>query len=960
MSPTEPVPATSGPKSDAERRIVEIVRDLAREVGGSRAAAAVTPTASLEREVGLGSLERVELLGRVEHSFGLDLPDRFLLLDTPRELASALALTPAGLADVTDRSRQHLAAAPSPATVRLDDVRTLAEVLRRRAAADPERVHVHLRTDDAAPVAVSYRTLWEGATRIAAGLASRGVEQGDRVGIMLPTGLEFLESFMGTLLAGAIAVPLYPPLRLDRIAEYLQRQTRILANADARLLVSVAEAIPFARLLRSAHGSRTELCSAAALGTAASRDADLARSASPVGAADDPALIQYTSGSTGDPKGVLLTHGNLLANIHAMAAGVSLRPTDAAVSWLPLYHDMGLIGAWLGALVHGIPLALMSPLAFLAHPERWLWAIHEHRATLAAAPNFAYEMCVRKIGDDMLEGLDLSSWRCALNGSEPISAGTLDRFARRFERCGFRRDALMPVYGLAESSVALCFSPVGRAPLVDGIDRDAFERAGQAVPARPDDATALTFVSVGRALPGLELRVLDDAGQEAGERRVGRIVFRGPSCMREYYRNPRATAAVTLPDGWLDSGDLGYRAGNELFVTGRVKDLIIKGGRNLVPQEIEEVAASVDGIRKGCVAAFGVTDEGAGTEQVVILAESRVESAAERDARAAAIIATVSAGIGVPPDVVRIVPPGTVPKTPGGKIRRSSARELYRSGQAGRRAPVPWRLRVTLLAAAGARRLRGGGARLARAAYLAYLAVVGTAGALLGVPLLWALARLAPSPRDVRALSRGAARGALGLALCRLTVEGRDRLPLRGPAVLVVNHASYADTPALLAGLPADVVVVAMREILGWYLIGSIVRRADHPTVDRWHAERSLADAAAIEARLRGGAMVLFFPEGGMAAASGIRPFRLGAFEAAVKVGAPVVPLALSGTRHVLRAGTRIPHRGRIHLWIGEPIIAKGTGWRASLALRDRAAIAIAAQTREPRLEATGTSAAPR
>ncbi|MGH7567847.1 MAG: fatty acyl-AMP ligase, partial [Gemmatimonadales bacterium] len=587
-------------ESDLER-VLAILRPLALELGGPRALRAVAPTASLERDVGLGSLERVELLLRLETEFGRELPDRFLLLDTPRDIAQALTET---VAMPPPRGAPRAAALPAvpvlpAASESPDDAATIYEALWRRALADCDRPHVYLYEPDGRVEEISYGRLWEEAARVAAGLGERGVERGETVALMLPTGMDFLRSFQGILVAGAVPVPLYPPVRLDRLEEYLVRQAGILGNARARYLITIPDVMPVAQVLRKAVPALREIVTAD----------ELARLRWPAGrargAAGDPALVQYTSGSTGNPNGVLLTHANLLANIRAIAAAVELKPTDVAVSWLPLYHDMGLIASWLWCLYHGVPIALMSPLSFLARPERWLWAIHERGATLSPAPNFAYELCVRKIPDTALEGLDLSSWRCALNGSEPVSPDTLDRFARRFARHGFRPEAFMPGYGLAESTVTLCLPPVGRGPVVDRVARVPCERNGRAEPAAPENGTALRFVSVGSPLAGHEVRIVNQAGEELPERVVGRLVFRGPSTMAGYFRNPEGTAAITLPGGWLDSGDLAYRSEGELYITGRRKDLIIKGGRNLIPQEIEEVAGSVEGVRKGCVVAFG-------------------------------------------------------------------------------------------------------------------------------------------------------------------------------------------------------------------------------------------------------------------------------------------------------------------------------------------------------------------
>jgi 1-acyl-sn-glycerol-3-phosphate acyltransferase len=610
---------------------------------------------------------------------------------------------------------------------------------------------------------------------------------------------------------------------------------------------------------------------------------------------------------------------------------------------------MGLIGTWLNAMVQGIPLTLMSPLAFLARPERWLWAVHERRATLSAAPNFAFELCVRKVPEDVIQGLDLSSWRCAANGSEPVSAATIDRFCRRFEPFGFRREAMTPMYGLAESAVALCLPPTGRAPRVHYVARQPFASEGRATPAAANQETPLAFVSVGRALPGHEVRVADTTGKDVAEGIVGRVLFRGPSCMAQYYRNPAATARATLPGGWIDSGDLAFVSDGELFITGRVKDLIIKGGRNLVPQEIEEVVGSIEGIRKGCVAAFGVTDDATGTERLIVLAESHTTSAEERGRLEGEIVSRVADAIGVPADIVRVVAPGIVPKTPSGKIRRAAARDAFVAGKIVGPPRVPLRLRAAL--AAGRARAVAVDARRAawRGVQCAYLVLVWSILLLLFGPLIWILIHSLPAGRPVRALGRLVSRVALAASGCRIDVEGLQRLPRRGPLVLVTNHTSYADTPVLLGALPIDFVIVAMKEILGWRIIGAFARRGGHPLVDRWHLAQSLTDAAAIEHRIRDGEAVLFFAEGGFSRASGLRPFRLGAFEAAIAAGAPVVPIALRGTRRLLPADTRMPHPRRLHVWIGDPLQPAGSGWKAALELRDRAADAIAQHCGEPR-----------
>jgi 1-acyl-sn-glycerol-3-phosphate acyltransferase len=928
---------TTSSSDEAIERVLGVVRALAREVGGPRAERAVTKDASLEREVGLGSLERVELLVRLERAFGRPFDDACLGMDTAVDLARAVLEAGPGEA-------KRLPGRESPVGAAADiglGVRTLHESLWRHARLDPARVHVFLRGDDGSDEPITYGRLRDEAAAVAGGLRERGVGGGDTVALMLPTGLDFLRSFLGVLLARAIPVPIYPPVRLDRLPEYAARQSAILADAGVRLLVTIPRARPVVSILRPAVPTLADVVSADELASAARTVAG------PEGEESDPAFIQYTSGSTGQPKGVLLTHANLLANIRAIAEALEVRPSDVGVSWLPLYHDMGLIGSWLMCLHQGLPLTLLPPTAFLARPERWLWAIHERRATLSAAPNFAYELCARRIPDEALAGLDLSSWRAALNGAEPVSVATIERFTRRFRPCGFRPEAVTPAYGLAECSVALALPPMGRGARIERVARAAFQREGRAEPAPPGDETALEFVSTGRELPGHEVRIVDEEGTDVPERFVGRLVFRGPSMTSGYYRKPEATAAITLPGGWLDSGDLAYRAGGELHICGRGKDLIIKGGRNLVPQEIEEAAAGVSGIRRGCVVAFGVPDPVLGTEGLVVVAETRASDPLERERLAGAVTERVAEAVEVPPDRVVLVPPGAVPKTSSGKVRRAAAKELFLSGSLGRPAATSPGQKARLLAAAAFEALRPSLRGAGRFLYAVWVVAALTS---LVLPV-WLLAVLVPSRRFAFALSRLTARIALRLSGCRLSAFGLERLPRRGPLVLASNHASYSDAAALLALLPLDFLFVAKREVRRYPIVGAFVRRCGHLLVDRWDALQSVADADRVSRALGAGQPVLFFPEGTFVAATGLRPFRLGAFKAAATAGVPVVPLALRGTRRLMRGDWTLPRPGRVELWVGEAVAPEGTDLAALVRLRDRVADAIAAQCGEPRLD---------
>ena len=936
------VTVPSAPAADStpvlQERVLAIVRELAGEVGGARAQRAVAAGASLERDVGLGSLERVELLLRLERAFGRALDERFLEIETPAALATALAGV--GADSPSERTRRAPTTVPSAAALPAGAA-TIHEALWRRAEAEPERPHAHVREESGEERTHSYGRLLAEARAIAGGLRERGIGRGDRVALMLPTGWDFLASFQGILMARAIPVPIYPPTRLDRLEEYSLRQSATLADAGARLLITMSRALSIAGLLPPALGAALHVTTPEALRAMG------ATWPAPEGEGADPALIQYTSGSTGDPKGVLLSHDNLVANMRAIHAALAVRPTDVGVTWLPLYHDMGLIGSWLFCLYHGLPISILSPLAFLARPERWLWTIHERRATLSAAPNFAYELCVRKIPEAALEGLDLSSWRCALNGAEPVNPDTLERFAARFAPYRFRREALLPVHGLAENSVALCFPPLERGPRVDRVQRQPFEGEGRALAAGPEEPSPLRFVSVGTAVPAHEVRVVDERGGDLPERTVGRLVFRGPSATRAYFNKPASTAAITLPGQWLDSGDLAYAAEGEIFVAGRAKDLIIKAGRNLVPQEIEQAVSSLTGIRDASVVAFGVTDESQGSESMVVVAETRIVRSEAKDRLVAAVRERVSAALGIPPDVVCLVAPGSIPKTSSGKLRRSATRELYVRGELGERPATTFPHRIELLAAAAWRAARSPLRLCFRLLYAAYL--VG-AFSLVALPV-WLLVVLVPSRRLAFRLGRITARVALRLGGCRLEVEGLEHVRSAGRLVLASNHASYVDAPVLMALLPFNFLFVAKKDVLSYPLIGPFVRRAGHFAVDRSDVQDSVASSADVTRALESGARVLFFPEATFTAAAGLRPFRLGAFKAAVATGTPVVPLSLQGTRRVLRGETWLPRPGRIRLWVGAPIAPEGENWRAIVALRDRVAEAIAEHCGEPRLD---------
>lgn len=928
-----------------EQQVLQIIRDVVRELGTDRAVRAVALDASLDKDLGLGSLERVELLARLEKTFSVHLPDQLISeVLTPRDLVHAIYKSLSGK-EVPPLLIRREHQAPLEGVVQVPmSASTLQEVLRFYAEKEPLRPHIYLQLDDEKEQIITYGQLFQSSTTLAHGLSTRGLRPAETVGIMLPTGRDFFSAFFGVLLAGGVPVPIYPPYRADRIEEYAKRQAGILRNAGVRILMTFHGVETLAHLLKPFVPSLMEVTTVDRLTASHS---EISLQDLPQGfRAEDTALIQYTSGSTAEPKGVQLTHSAILANIRAVGEAARIGPTDVGVSWLPLYHDMGLIGSWLCSLHYGIPITILSPLSFLSRPERWLWAIHYHRATLSPAPNFAYELCVRRIENKAIEGLDLSSWRIAFNGAEPVNPDTLTRFTQRFAAYGFRPEVLLPVYGLAESSVALTFPPLGRPPRVDRIQRETFQRDHRAELASPSDPSPLRFVSCGVPLPGHEVRIVDEQDRDVGERIEGALQFRGPSSMTGYFNNPEATQAV-FHNGWWDSGDLAYQADGEIFVTGRRKDVIIKAGRNLYPQEVEAVVGEVAGVRKGCAAVFGITDPEAGTEKLVVVAETRERDPIAHEKITGEVIEQITTAIGIPPDHVFLVPPGVVPKTSSGKLRRYACREAYLRGELAHRRPPAW-LQVTKLFLAGVMpRLQRGLHSLSGLAYGAFAWGM----AALTIPPVWLAMALVPKGRSAAILSRLWARSLLWLVGCPLSVEGRHHLGRGKAMILVSNHASYLDAIALMAALPPGYVFVAKQELIHAPIIRTFIRKVGHLTVDRLDFSKSVSDTKRIEEALEQGLSVLIFPEGTFSTAVGLRPFKLGAFKVAAETSKPICPISVCGTRQILWAERWLPRRGSIKVVIGPPIQPKGKDWQEITRLRDTAREEIARHCGEQLLD---------
>lgn len=925
--------------SAAIAELLSEIRQLAVELHPDLDTAPVELDSSLDRDLGLDSLARMELLTRLEKRFAIRLPEQVLATaETPRDLLRSLKTDETAVSERGPLEAGHQVLSREEARVP-EKAATLVEVLCSHAVSTPERLHIILDGHHDDPARITYRELLTGAQRVAAGLQHEGLEGGDTVAIILPTGLEYFFSFFGVLLAGGIPVPLYPPVRPTQIEEHLRRHSGILRNAQVKFLITVPEVKPVARLLRL----QVETLNTVATVPELSRDEKNFISV-PL-RSGDIAFLQYTSGSTGDPKGVVLTHANLLANIRAMGRVTGTSPADVFVSWLPLYHDMGLIGAWLGSLYFGCLLVIMPPLSFLARPERWLWAIHRHRGTMSASPNFGYELCSRRISDEDIEGIDLSPWRLAFNGAEQVTAGTIANFCRRFKACGFREEAMAPVYGLAESSVGLTFPPPGRKPVTDRIERDTFARTGSAVPTVDQDRPALEFVACGRPLPGHQVRIVDRGGRELPDRREGTLQFKGPSATSGYYRNREKTRTL-FHEEWLDSGDLAYMADGEVYVTGRIKDIIIRGGRNVYPHELEEAVGNLEGIRKGCVAVFGSRDEASGTERLVILAESRKKDPEAIEQLRREVSNTAVDLLDMPPDEIVIAPPGTVLKTSSGKIRRAASSEVYEKGRIGRPGRAVW-LQVFRLAVAGllpqARRL------LLQAKDNLYAGYAWGVYGLICLPV-WPLVVLLPGQKARWLVTRFGARILALLTGTRLEVIGAENILRDRPVVIAANHMSYLDAYVVQAVLPVQCNFIAKAELAKKPLVRIPLARLGAIMVERFERERISADAERI-ARLAGlGRNLFFFPEGTFQGMPGLLPFRMGAFLTAAQGGLPVIPVTIRGTRNKLRSGSWFPRRGPVSVVISRPVFPDGSDWSAAIRLREAVRREILRHLGEPDL----------
>jgi fatty-acyl-CoA synthase len=523
-----------------------------------------------------------------------------------------------------------------------------------------------------------YRELRERAQDLAIRLRASRLRRGDRVGLIAETTPDFLIVFFACQYAGLVPVPLPLSINFGGRQAYAERLRGMLLAAGARAAVASEELIETLKVA-AAPTAASLVATPAELYALPAKDAGLA----PL-QADEACYIQYSSGSTSFPKGVLVTQRAIIANAQAIALhGMRLRSGDRCTTWLPLYHDMGLVGCCVTPIMSQIPIDYLASTSFARRPLLWLKLISDHGGTISFSPTFGFELCARRAGTASIDGLDLRRWRVAGIGGEMIRPSALHEFAERFAASGFDGRAFLPSYGLAEATLAVTFPTLGQGIRLDVVERgEAIERRRIAKPIRRNGLTerpSRAFVMCGRPMPGYAVEIRDEHNRPLAERRIGKVCIQGPSLMTGYYRNPDATRSVTTPDGWLDTGDMGYVVDGELVITGRSKDLIIFSGRNIWPQDIEWAVEKVEGVRHGDVAAFAV-DDAEDRERVVVMVECRLTAPEAQAQLRREVAATVHRVAGVDCDVV-LVPKGSLTFTTSGKLSRAAAKSGYLGGE---------------------------------------------------------------------------------------------------------------------------------------------------------------------------------------------------------------------------------------------------------------------------------------
>lgn len=919
-----------------EKKLIEIAEQFLRESRLEKRK--IKLDTSLQSHLGLGSFARDELFRRIEKQFDIHIDNRVLVkVDSLSELKKAILLK---------LSRKQLEAlhlshsGKGESYFKIKQAENLIDVLLLYANEIPEKAHIFFQDERGNESIITYGDLYENSLKVAQSLLDLGVLANDTIALMLPSHPSFLYVFLGILLANCIPVPIYPPPQPHHLESYVRQQSRILVNAEIRLLVvTFQETYDLGKLLPAFAPGLKKIVTVNEL-------LDNRKMVSPINVNPEiPALIQYVPDTKSFPKGVLLSHQNLLANTRAVGKAIEINHQDIIVSWLPFFHVMGLVSVWLGSFYHGIPLILMSPLSFLNRPERWLWAIHYSNGTISGGPNFAYELCAQNIEPARIEGLDLSSWRLAINGGEMIHPDTIERFSKKFIPYGFKRENFASAYGLAESSACVAISSLGQEPRIDKVERNIFEYEKRAIHVKDSsEEFCIRLVTCGKPIPQHKVRVVDDFGYELPDRYVGNLQFNGPSSMCGYYRDLEATKKIYHND-WWDTGDLAYLDQGEIFIAGRKKEIIIKAGRNLSPGGIEELVSQVPGIRGGCVVAFGVESTLEGTEEIILIAETQQKRPSKPDQIIQNIRNQVSTTQYMVPDKIILVPPHTLPKTSMGKIHREACKIAYLDDQLKQPSGVIQLAKIrtkSFLAKLHYYLIKT--AQLIYSIYALFVLVI-TIGP--GYLSLWIL------PRKLSAtILHYCTRNFFRFIFCPIQIINKQNLYKYKRIIFLPNHTSYFDVFVLTAVLPPNTRFVAKKEVTQTPFIRTVIRKLKHILLDRKHYPEGITKATKeIEQALNEQNPVVIFPEGTFTYAAGLRPFKFGSFKIAVDKNVPVLPIASQGIRKILREGQRLLKPGSIKITVGEPLFPQGNDWEEIIRLRAETREQILIHCGEPSLD---------
>ena len=519
-----------------------------------------------------------------------------------------------------------------------------------------------------------YQELREQSQALARRLIGLGISRGSRVAMVADTQPDFMRLFFACQYSGLIPVPLPASIHLGGRDAYVSQLERLLAICQAEIAMAPDDFLPYLKDATAGLNLRFS-------GSPKEFD-DLPESDEPLRPPEpnDVAYLQYTSGSTRFPRGVMITQKAVLSNLFAILKyGIQIRPGDRAVSWLPYFHDMGLVGLVLAPMAAQMTVDYLNTRDFAMRPRLWLTLMSQNRGTLSFSPTFGYELAARRVREKEVANFDLSAWRIAGVGAEPIRTESLERFADLLAPSGFDRRSFVPCYGMAECALAVSFSPLGQGLDVDQVDRDALAEEQKALPLHPNrgngTASVNTFTNCGAPLPGFDVEIRDDQGQVLPERDCGTLFVRGPSVMSGYFGDLKATREVLSPDGWLNTGDLAYRVGNSIVITGREKDLIIINGRNVWPQDLEYLAEKQPEVRTGDASAFSVPGSN-GEERAVMMVQCRESDESKRADLQGRLHSQIRQEFGID-CLIELVPRNTLPRTTSGKLSRSGARKEY-------------------------------------------------------------------------------------------------------------------------------------------------------------------------------------------------------------------------------------------------------------------------------------------